>query len=209
MYAELLTQFYVTTECLDLILLESESEIASSVLNSELGKYKGFCNDYATDLEHLLGPDHLRIINSYKSEAAIKYIKTLKENNAKVELRDASLLAGIFILWGPMIIGGGAMLYPRVKKAYGELACSTFTLFIGSGREKRKREFIDFFDSVGERMEEEEFNKVVELCGEYMRMNNEMMVQVKRRPWWVKWGAGLGISLACGAVYVYVKKKKT
>lgn len=109
LYAELLTQFFVTTEALG-ALIDEASEFDLETLE----KYKGFHLDYLSDLSSLLGPSHLAQIDSFKTPSSLKYIQALKENASH-----ESLLAGIIILWGPMVIGGGAMLYPKVKKAYG------------------------------------------------------------------------------------------
>ncbi|GMH56915.1 hypothetical protein TrST_g9686 [Triparma strigata] len=199
LYAELLTQFYVTTEALG-ALIDEASEFDLETLE----KYKGFHLDYLSDLSSLLGPSHLAQIDSFKTPSSLKYIQALKENASH-----ESLLAGIIILWGPMVIGGGAMLYPKVKKAYGGECVKTFEKFIGAGREQRRKEFIDYVDTVGSRLTPSQFSKVVDLCDTYMKMNNEMMIQVKRRPWWFKWGVGVVVSVAVGAViHAYTKNPK-
>ncbi len=84
---------------------------------------------------------------------------------------------------------------PMVSRAFGEGATNVFSGVCGidgagRGRSRRRREFIDFYDSLlDDRGGESEvsFEMIVRSCSEYMDMNNEMMMAVRRSPWWKKY----------------------
>ena len=40
---------------------------------------------------------------------------------------EITLIAASFILWGPLVIGGGAAIMPKVKKAFS-VQCSVFSI---------------------------------------------------------------------------------
>ena len=201
LYSELLTQFYVVTEVLEELLLKHEPEILASLPKQYKG---GFSKLYEADLEYLLKDTtnpSLRV-DSLISSSARKYIDILRNDISQEDglYRKEALIAGVFILWGPLIIGGGAAMYPRVKSSYGQGATNVFTHVIGSGRSKRVQEFIDLYDAL-EKNSSLNVNKIVELCGKYMRCNNDMMVAVRRYPKWVVYGLyGLVGALGIGAI---------
>ena len=115
---------------------------------------------------------------------------------------DIECVAAAFILHGPLIIGGGAALKPRVEKAFGEDATHVFEDVIGSskgGRSGRRRDFIKLYDTLLENGDEEpnssttcnsldtRFTDIVEACGQFMQLNNSMMISVRQAPWWRKY----------------------
>ena len=163
-----------------------------------------FSHAYARDLHALLGTNWLDIIQSWTSEPAMRYIQKLQCAT------DAECVAAAFILYGPLVIGGGAMLKPRVEKAFGVDASNVYTDVTGSargGRSQRRREFINFYDTLlddddneytssteassainnGDSRSGTTFAQIVNACGEFMELNNQMMVAVKQTPWWKKY----------------------
>lgn len=207
-YAELLGQFYVVTSALEQRMQEllgatedddksSKSRPKKSLLLVAKVKALGysFSHAYARDLHSLLGSNWLDIIHSWTSEPASRYIQRLQCAT------DAECAAAAFILYGPLVIGGGAMLKPRVERAFGADATHVYTDVTGSargGRSQRRREFIDFYDtlldnddytssSVSSSADGDTFTQIVDACGEFMELNNQMMMAVKQTPWWKKY----------------------
>ena len=179
-YAELLAQFYVTTKALELRLEErrEDSNIVQKIVQLKPGY--NFTKGYELDEQHLLGENWKERINTMISKPANDYIYLIQNAN------DAELVAATFILWGPMIIGGGAALYPRIRRIFGKDATNVFENVIGSGRAQRKRDFIEMFDSIVSIEENEKmFREIVKTSGKCMEMNNKMMVAVRERPWWM------------------------
>ena len=183
LYAELLTQFFVTTACFE-ELLEKQKPTSLTKLTY------AFSSEYSADLRHLLGPSYKQKTEELASNAAKDYIDLIKAHG-KTEFSEESLVAAAMILWGPLIIGGGAAMFPRVKKSYGAEATHVFHPVIGAGRQQRRRDFIKVVDEAGKNLN---FNKIVEFSKCYMEKNNAMMIMVKRRPFWFKWVIGAGIS---------------
>lgn len=184
-YSEMLSQFYSATQVL-------EERIAQAKKQTD-GEYKfvqkilttvdyNFVKGYEADLEELLGSEWKDKSEAYMTDPAKEYQERLK--TAKEE----ELIAAIFILWGPLIIGGGPALKPKVQKAFGKDATNVFTDVIGKGRAERKTAFINAFDDLleNESLDEDKkkalFNNIVKYSGELMNLNNDMMSAVKESP---------------------------
>mmetsp|Transcript_5933 Transcript_5933/g.16867 ORF Transcript_5933/g.16867 Transcript_5933/m.16867 type:complete len:269 (+) Transcript_5933:36-842(+) len=202
-YTELLAQFYVATKALEALLSKVKDQQPTHIskeMRALLDQY-AFTEAYEADLKYLLGNDWEFDVRQLTSEAAVKYVRKLQTYSNPEE----GALAGMIILWGPLVIGGGASLYPRVRKAYGEGACNVFKQILGGqGREGRRNEFINAVDSVAQKGDDKspiKFENLVDLCGIYMGHNNEMMTAVKRRAWWVNYVYG-GLSLVVAAALV-------
>merc|ERR1711957_828344 len=116
-YAELLGQFYLCTE----------------VLESRL--YAPAASEMPL-LQHLLGDDWRALALKQATPPCTSYVAQLQQATQE------ELAAAAFILWGPMVIGGGAMLKPRVKKSFGIEATNVFKSVVGAGRADRQRDFI-------------------------------------------------------------------
>ena len=207
-YAEMLGQFYLVTASLEkrmdeLIASCGGDDDKKSLLLVSKVKNLGysFTTAYEKDLEALLGKKEWRnTINAWSTEPTKQYIKALESAN------DIDCLAAAFILHGPLVIGGGAMLKPRVQKAFGENATNVFEDVTGTakgGRSKRRREFIELYDTVLESDESYDaiFAAVVEKCGEYMRLNNEMMLAVRQRPWWKKYVTASVVAIVSAVIW--------
>lgn len=209
-YAELLGQFYVATASLekriDELLLQSEQDkdqkTSSYLLLRQVnGLGYRFTQGYERDLEFLLGSDNWRkILNSWTTKPALEYAREL-------EVADESkLVAAAFILWGPLIIGGGAALKPRVEKSFGSGATNVFKDVIGpsgGGRAGRRSKFIEVFDqlldseAISDEEKKELFDSIVGHAAKCMAKNNEMMMAVRQRPWFTKYvWSGLAAALA-------------
>ena len=190
LYSELLSQFAHVTCSFEELLLKSEAfpKLKAMYLFGPL---------YTSDLEDLLGPSSQAA--SLVRAPSLEYAELLR-SHSKTEHSKESLLAAAVILWGPLVIGGGAVMAPRVKKSYGSGCVAVFRSVTGPGRKDRQRAFIDFFDAAAEGLD---FDKVVELCGTYMDFNNRIMGAVERRPKWFRY-ARAGAAAAVVAVVAVV-----
>lgn len=201
--------------------------------------YYHFTKGYEKDLKYLLfGDEHFsdptkfhHEIQRLTTQESYKYIQMIqhkhphkhKHHGDDDHHHDDKLktIAAMIILWGPMIIGGGASLYRRVKKAYGERACHVFEPIMLDIQDKHEREirrnwFIHVVDAIAvnqsfsnehththkhthKNKQKNDFDVIVDYCGQFMRANNAIMISVKRRPWWAKYVyAGVVGTLAIG-----------
>lgn len=223
-YAELLGQFYLATAALERRmeeLLAEEDDVlqkhvngnnnaeSSALLVTKVVQKLGysFTIGYERDLHALLGSDWKGKIESWTTEPAKRYIHRLESAS------DLECVAAAFILHGPLIIGGGAAIKPRVEKAFGEDATNVFNDVIGNargGRSSRRGEFIQVYDTLLDDEDSNEskcdgkdhdtrFTTIVQTCGEFMRLNNEMMQAVRMVPWWRKYAA-VGVIAAASAL---------
>ena len=147
-----------------------------------------FQSGYEYDLQTLLGSNWKETIQSWTSSPAQSYVLKLKSAT------DAECAAAAFILHGPLIIGGGAALKPRVEKAFGKNVTHVFQSVVGAspgGRSGRPREFIDCYDRLLEGFDDNEneslFDEIVHAVSDFMDLNNEMMMAVRQSPWWHKY----------------------
>ena len=225
-YAELLGQFYLTTAALERRmeeLLSAENNDTSDDDGSNyslLAKVKhlgySFTHGYEQDLNALLGPNWKEIMQSWTTEPAKQYIQRLETAS------DIECVAAAFILHGPLIIGGGAALKPRVEKSFGEDATNVCKGVIGTakgGRSARRLEFVMLYDTLLENEEsnynestrnnnsrDARFTTIVEACGEFMQLNNAMMISVRQAPWWRKYVAAsvmAAVSALVWRMFVY------
>jgi hypothetical protein len=194
-YAEMLGQFYVVTAALeermeDLINTEQEKKDDSRLVTRVKMLGYSFQSGYESDLQALLGSNWKETIASWTTDPARRYVARLQSAN------DAECAAAAFILHGPLIIGGGAALKPRVEKAFGENATRVFSSVVGpsrGGRAARRREFIQCYDQLLSGVDKDTFDKdysfrdVVAAVREFMDLNNDMMMAVQQSPWWHKY----------------------
>ena len=89
------------------------------------------------------------------------------------------------------------------KQYIKALAFEDVTGTAKGGRSSRRREFIDLYDTVLESDESYDatFAAVVEKCGEYMRLNNDMMLAVRQRPWWRKYVAASVVAIVSAVIW--------
>ena len=215
-YAELLGQFYVVTRALETRIEElctarddddgasssSSSSSSSSPFAVKVRTSMGysFTSGYESDLRHLLGPGWRNTVESWTTNPASRYATRLRYAT------DVEIAAAVFVLHGPLVVGGGAMLRPRLARAFGEGATSVFGSVCGidgsgRGRSGRRRDFVDFYDALLDDDEDDgsrvaRFDEIVGRCSEFMDLNNEMMTAVGRSPWWRKYAAACLVAVA-------------
>lgn len=190
-YAEMLSQFYVVTAALEkrmdeLIASENETKVEARIVKRVQKLGYSFQSGYEQDLQTLLGSNWKEAVQSWITEPSKKYINKIQSAN------DSECAAAAFILHGPLVIGGGAALKPRVEKAFGKNATNVFESVIGEsrgGRSGRRREFIECYDELltGIDTHRELFAEIVDAARQFMDLNNEMMIAVKQSPWWQKY----------------------
>jgi len=174
-YTEALTQFYVCTKALDERLKSCKLDVVVKVRDA-LRKY-AFVEGYEADLQQLLGgEDWESKVQARTNPAALKYCQYLKECD------DLELVAAVYVLYGALVIGGGAAMEPRVKKRFG--ATSLFKNVIGPGRAERKGEFIALYDELLQAEGDERFEKIVLSTAQFMERNNQLMLNMYKRPYW-------------------------
>ena len=167
-----------------------------------------FSKDYEADLIFLLGPEWRSTIESWTTPPAKRYIERLQTAT------DEECIAAAFILHGPLVIGGGATLRPKVLRAFGEGATNVFTSVCGvdaKGRTRasRRKEFIEFYDTLlttsGLSTKDDVrswsspdppvgYKTIVKSCSEFMDLNNEMMMAVRKSPWWKKYATACAVA---------------
>jgi hypothetical protein len=206
-YIELLVQFYVTTKVLERFVHEKEIPVSKTVTSA----YR-FVDGYEKDLLFLIGDDwQEKVEKELTNDAAREYMALLETSFTTGETveKEAALFGAVVILWGPLIIGGGYSLYQPVKKAFGWEATNVLQPILGSGREKRRNEFIETIDGLAE-VGTDKFDKIVEYCDKFMNMNNKMMLGVKRTPFWMNYvyigGAAIAVGLGAAVYYYYSKR---
>ena len=216
-YAELLGQFYIATAALEkridqVLLDESNSDTRRSTARCSLLRQVkslgyAFRNGYERDLEYLLGSDWQKTINKWTTVPAQQYVNQLDKAD------EVELVAAAFILWGPLVIGGGAALKPRVEKAFGKGATNVFEDVVGPGRGERRRIFIELYDSLLDAEDDaakkqESFDAIVKSSGEFMVLNNGMMMAVRQRPWWGKYVLAGAVAVLAAVAYKAVSYRR-
>lgn len=187
-----------------------------------------FTGGYENDLEFLLGEKWRSKVNEMTTDPAKEYIQQIQCAHEINIIAAAFILWGPLVIGGEKknfiflfcicmadfavfsdnLRIGGAALKPRVKKSFGERATNVFKDVVGTangGRSERRRKFIDTYDGlldgvIDNEKKKVQFDAIVKACGEYMSMNNAMMLSVKRSPWWSKYiWAGVATVFAMGA----------
>lgn len=213
-YAEMLGQFYVVTAALeermeDLINKQQEKKDDPRLVTRVKKLGYSFQSGYESDLQALLGSNWKETITSWTTDAARRYVRRLQSAN------DEECAAAAFILHGPLIIGGGAALKPRVEKAFGENATNVFSSVVGpskGGRAGRRREFIQCYDQLlagvdKDNLSNDSFADIVAAVREFMDLNNEMMMGVQQSPWWHKYVKATLVVLVSYLVGLALTKK--
>jgi len=184
-YAEFLVQFYV---CSKALVLPEGLEF--------LAKYK-FIEGYESDLEILLGPDWRTEVDTMTLPISQEYARKIEQGS------NAFKYAAAAILFGVLVIGGGAAIESRVRRNFscGDL----FKFVIGSGRADRRREFIESFDAVAG-PDDPIFEEIVAAAGECMGYNNKLLAALQRRPYWYYPALVGGVCVAISAGALFWKK---
>ena len=203
-YREAIVMFYAATLELEknLVALKDSDEICAKLLS--LG-YR-FTPQYEKDLQTLYSKEtwekDVEKVLSKSSEGAQAYISTIRDMKTGSELAGAA-----FCLWGALIIGGGAMAMPRVEALCGKEATNLFQDVTGPGRGERKTKFVQLWDSLVDKPEDPAREKIVTSCQECMAGNNELIISVRRIPWWLKYALATAVGVAASGIYLIQKHR--
>merc|ERR1719300_548844 len=133
---------------------------------------------------------------------AVEYAEYISQSGKPVKY------AAAFILFGALVIGGGAMMEPRVRKNFG--CGDLYKYVIGPNRAGRREEFIEKFDAVAS-ADQELFNKIVKEAEICMGYNNKMLSAMQRRPYWYypTIVVALGVAVSFGVLVVKQIQKQS
>ena len=180
-YREVVSLFYVVTKELEHKLTDlRDDEIVKKLKTLNYAFTPGYEKDmltlYSSDWEAKI--QELVDENSVVAEyiAKVRSIKTGQE-----------VAGALFVLWGALVIGGGAIASRRVLKLCGPEATHVFADVTGPGRAERREKFIQVWDSLSSDDDEPSFQAICTSCQECMAMNNRILASVKVKPWWRKY----------------------
>lgn len=182
-YREVISMFYVVTEALEVALLAKEfskNDVDAAVCRAVLALGYRFTKAYEKDLAFLFGND-----NDWKTqvEKVVRKYPFVREYTQFIQSMESGeeLAGAAFVLWGALVIGGGAVAQPRVEALCGKEATHLFADVTGPGRTARKARFSETFDSFSSS------TMIVETARTCMQYNNDMLGSFKRNPWWLKY----------------------
>jgi len=200
-YREVLSCFYAVTKVLEEKLQQKKEE---PIVAKLLALGYSFTAPYEKDMKCLYGDGWEKEVEAavQKNSAAAEYRKKVRNMTKSTELAGA-----VFVLWGALIIGGGAAAMPRIKSLCGAEATNLFNQVVGPGRNERKVAFVKTWDSLAE-FGDEAFEEIVQSSQECMQYNNNMLTGMTRNPWWISYGicAAVGLSSVI-AMFVLQKRK--
>lgn len=205
-YACTVVQFYVATAALERQLGESSNDPGAQHVRDKLATMKlHFTDGYEQDLEALFGPAWQKTVQGMPSGAARQYKRQIKAGKDD----GAILAAAAFILWGPLIIGGGKALERKIHKFYGGDVTHVFapiSKLNSAEHDALKDQFAEMMDSLpGEGIASKDpyhqsqsnpnpasqsisnlntTKDMVQHARSFMEMNNELMRSVQLRPYW-------------------------
>lgn len=207
-YREVLSIFYVLTRELERKLGERKKDdgVASKIV--ALGYH--FTPGYEKDLEFLYASDKATLDWKGQAEAVVRqnaaasaYLAWLQDANRT----NMDLAAAALVLWGGLVVGGGAMAQPRIKSAYGVEATHVFQDVIGPGREQRKLGFVTTWDGLA-KPGSTAFENCVKSTRYCMNSNNAVLASISRSPWWMKYVQAAGVASLAAVVYIGVQRWK-
>lgn len=209
-YREVMACFYALTAELERkLLLEKEKKSSDPLCEKILALGYRFTQPYEDDLAFLYGPQDWKeqvemVVQSHAAVSAYRdKIRGMTES--------AELAGAVFVLWGGLVIGGGAAAMPRVRALYGVEATHVYEQVTGPGRDERKRAFVETWDSLATSDPNDDggdallFGAIVRSSQECMQGNNNVLTSLTRNPWWVSYLIyATGALLAVGAMF-YLK----
>jgi hypothetical protein len=191
-YGELLGQFYLCTAALERALASVAVRPGGEPLSERLLSLGyAFTAPYEADLAALFGDadgkDWRATVERLQVPTVQRYVEEIEAAGAAGD--GATLAAATFILWGPLVIGGGAALSPTVKRQFGRECTHVFEQVTGAGRSDRRSAFIRCYDTLLEPFGDDDQgsaarHRIVQQCSRFMDMNNALMTECKERPWW-------------------------
>jgi len=223
-YREVIALFYVATNAMEKRMISLKEDEEDEICEKLLSLGYRFGPQYEKDLQTLYDDSGdwkvaVERVVAKSTDGARSYIKTIESMNTGTELAGAA-----FCLWGALIIGGGAAAKPRVESLCGKDACQLFESVTGPGRSERKAKFIKIWDSLADEVEDggndhidgnkkdekepslSSFGKIIAVSKECMEGNNELIISVKRNPWWLKYIVSTAVGvMAAGALYINQK----
>lgn len=199
-YTEVMTIFYTLTKELE-SKLEEKKKDDDAICRTILTLGYNFTPGYEKDLTFLYGSsdwkEQAKDIFA-KSPAAVSYLRWIQRAKSSAQLAGAA-----FVLWGALVIGGGAVARPRVAAAFGEEATHVFRDVTGPGREQRKRDFVEAWDALAVK-DSQHFIETVQASQQCMQANNDVLGSVVRDPWWLGYIQAIGVAALSGSVYFAV-----
>jgi len=204
-YREVIACFYALTADLEVKLLAGCEKKNDPLCEKILALGYRFTEPYKEDLAFLYGKDWKEQVEAVlQSNAAVStYREKIRGMTQSTELAGAA-----FVLWGALIIGGGAAAMPRVKSLCGAEATHLFEQVTGPGREERKRAFVEVWDSLAN-PEQDTFGDIVRSSQECMQGNNNVLTSLTRNPWWVSYLVyASGALLSAGAMFYLARSAK-
>ncbi len=219
-YREVIALFYVATNVMEQKMMTLKEEKGDEICDKLLSLGYRFGPQYEKDLEFLYSDSldwkaSIEKVLAGSTEGARSYIQKIETMTTGDELAGAA-----FCLWGALIIGGGAAAKPRVESLCGKDACRLFESVTGPGRGERKAAFIKTWDSLaiatdktkGDETKDDgndplSFDTIVSVSKECMAGNNELIISVKRNPWWLKYIVAPSVGVVAAGAYYYFKRK--
>ena len=223
-YREVIALFYVATNTMEGKMIALKEEKGDEICDKLLSLGYRFGPQYEKDLQLLYSDSvdwraSVEKVVATSTDGARSYIQRIDNMTTGDELAGAA-----FCLWGALIIGGGAAAKPRVESLCGKGACNLFESVTGPGRGERKAKFIETWDSLAVEIEEKDdenidgkkndddslsssFEKIIDISKECMAGNNELIISVKRNPWWLKYFVTPTLGAAAAGVYYYFYRK--
>ena len=144
-----------------------------------------FSRGYEADLEVLLGDQWRAKVAELQSHAATEYAKRVAAPGGADDDDDGAVLgAAVFILWGPLIIGGGRALERKIAKAFGGVTelFAPIKELSPSEHEALKDQFAMIMDDLP--CDSVSHQAMVQHATTFMELNNGLMRSVQTRPLW-------------------------
>jgi hypothetical protein len=150
-----------------------------------------------------------------------KHVDTIVENNKATKeyinrienaIDGTDIAAVLFVLWGGLIIGGGAIAMKRISKLCGNDCVHLYDNInyeCNIEREQNKEQFYILYDSLAT-VDETNFHTIVNKCTNYMNCNNTIFVTFQRNPWWYQplcVGTATSLCIAVVAGYIVWSQK--
>ena len=200
-YRDVISIFYILTRELEAKAKKMDGQTCRRIL--ALG-YR-FADGYEMDLAALYGTKDWkeRALDVLQcNQAACGYFTEISAMTQEAELAGA-----LFVLWGGLIVGGGAIAMPQIKARFGgDAVVNLFRDVTGPGREVRKRDFVECWDGLATRTKDAAlFDQIVKHSKECMQRNNDVLSSIQRKPWWLFYGlsaAGVAAIAVSAAVFL-------
>lgn len=184
MYRDIISCFYAVTAAAECKV--NQLAITGDIICMKLQKYPfNRTKHYEQDLQNLFDN-----VNDWK-----KQVNNIVQNNIATKqyieriqnaINGTDIAAVLFVLWGGLIIGGGAVAMKRIKKLCGENCIHLYENINYNVENERillKEQFYMLYDSLA-LPNSNEFLEIVRLCRDYMDCNNTIFVTFQRNPWW-------------------------